>query len=77
MFEDEKCPYCGSKDYSAYDTDTDFMCDYGYRSWYCCCPRCKGTFTITYTYKLNDHYIERDVAPTEPYQISMFDLMEG
>lgn len=77
MFEDEKCPYCGSDEYRPDDYDTEFMGDYGYRSWYCACPRCKGTFTITYTYQLKDHYIERDQAPTEPYQISMFDLMES
>lgn len=77
MFEDEKCPYCGSKDYETDDSDTDFMDDFGQRSWYCKCLRCKGSFVITYTYKLQGHYIEPDVAPTEPYQISMFDLMES
>ena len=77
MFEDEKCPYCGSKDYNIYDTDTDYSDDFGYRAFYCDCTRCKGSFIITYTYKLDGHYVEPNVPPTEPYQISMFDLMEG
>lgn len=76
MFKDEKCPYCGSYDYEINDFDTDSVDDLVQRWWYCDCKRCKGGFIMTHTYQLVAHCIEPTREPP-PYQISIFDLMEG
>ena len=54
MFNEEKCPDCGSEDYDISEYWDDFDEDGGIRVWKCVCPKCHKNFIITYEYKCTE-----------------------
>lgn len=59
MFNEEKCPTCGSGDYEILDFFEDAT-DSGYmREWNCECTKCHDDFNITYYYTLTKVQVER------------------
>ena len=60
MFEEEKCPICGSTEYDTEDYCEEFDYTAARQWWECKCAKCEQIFTIERTYNLKSVEVSAD-----------------